>query len=132
MDKRSIVIISHDMLFPKLFEPLLRRKIDDLKIVVCRSVQEIDKVMDDHRADLTLLDAIVEGTPSFEIMRHLRMEKKLITPIFFFPEIQSESYAYKAYVMGASHIIYKPFDPHLITDEIANLFHSANTKNELI
>lgn len=122
--KRTIVIISNDILFPQLFETLLFRKIKELNIILCKTILEIDEHVDPSTCDITILDAILNGVPSFEVMRYLRVDKRIITPIYFFPEIQAERYLHRAYVMGASRIIQKPFDPHILTDEITDYFNS--------
>jgi Response regulator receiver domain. len=124
--KRTIVIISSDILFPQLFETLLFRKIKDLEIITCKSMQEIDQKLDPSVVDLTLLDSILNKTPSFEVMRYVRMEKFVISPIYFFSEIHTEKYTYKSYVMGANQIIHKPFDPYKITDKIISSLNCNN------
>lgn len=124
--KKTVVIISSDALFPQLFETLLFRKVKDLEIIICRSVQEINLKLDQSAVDLTLMDSILNNTPSFEIMRYVRMEKQVASPIFFFPEINTERYTYKSYAMGANRIINKPFDPYKITDDIAEFLNCNN------
>lgn len=127
MMKKTVVIISSDTLFPQLFETLLFRKVKDLEIIICRSVQEINQKLEQSVVDLTLMDSILNNTPSFEIMRYVRMEKRVASPIFFFPEINTERYIYKSYAMGANRIINKPFDPYKITDDIAEFLNCNNT-----
>lgn len=124
MIKRNILIISNDILFPCLFETLLYRKISNLKIFIAKSIKDVDEMTADYKADITLLDSILDSVTSFEVMRHLRMDKQVKTPIFFFPDTKIEPYIYKSYVMGASRIIQKPFDPYIITDEIAIFLQS--------
>lgn len=120
MVKKTIVIISSNRLFPLLFETLLFRKIDNLELIICNSIEDIDQKVNSLTVNLTLMDSILNSTPSFEVMRYLRMEKRLTSPIFFFPEIRTDFYAYKSYVMGASLLINKPFDPYKVTEEIAD------------
>jgi DNA-binding response OmpR family regulator len=124
--KRTIVIISSDILFPQLFETLLFRKIKDLEIISCKSMHEIDQKLAPSVVDLILLDSILNNTPSFEVMRYIRMEKFITSPIYFFPEIHTENYTYKSYVMGTNLIINKPFDPYKITDMIISFLNCNN------
>lgn len=120
MIKRTILIVSNDILFPSLFETLLHRKISELDIIVSKSLYDLDETLYESTINLTLLDSILDQIPSFEVMRYLRMEKRITSPIYFFPDTNTPSYLYKSYVMGASKVIFKPFDPYLITDEIAS------------
>lgn len=124
MMNKTIVIMSNDILFTQLFETLLYRKIKGVKIVVCKSIQEIkEKVLVDS-ASLGLLDSILNGISSLEVIRYLRMERHIVSPLFYFSDIQIEAYTYKAYEMGASRIIHRPFDPNVITDQIVELINS--------
>lgn len=82
MIKKTIVIISSDILFPLLFETLLFQKINDLRIIICKSIQDINQKLDVSVVNLIILDSILNDIPSFEIMRYIRMEKRIISPIF--------------------------------------------------
>jgi len=113
------MIVSNDILFPQLFDTLLYRKIKGVNIVVCKSIQDIIDKVPPHSSNLGILDSTLNGVPSLEVIRYLRMERHVVTPLFYFADIQTEAYTYKAYEMGASKIIHKPFDPNIITDEIA-------------
>jgi len=116
--------MSNDILFPQLFETLLYRKIKGVNVIVCKSIQEIKEKVPVHSANLGLLDSILNGISSLEVIRYLRMERRIVTPLFYFSDIQTEAYTYKAYEMGASRIIHRPFDPNVVTDEIVELINS--------
>ncbi|HEY6913987.1 MAG TPA: hypothetical protein VI413_04865, partial [Paludibacter sp.] len=55
---------------------------------------------------------------SIELIQHIRMKKRILSPIWFFPEIQTEKYILKAKEMGVNKFITKPFDPYVVIDEI--------------
>lgn len=124
MMNKTIVVMSNDILFSQLFETLLYRKIKGVNIVVCKSIQDIKEKVPVHSASLGLLDSILNGISSLEVIRYLRMERRIVTPLFYFSDIQTEAYTYKAYEMGASRIIHRPFDPNAVTDEIVELLNS--------
>lgn len=122
MDK-GIAIVSDDLIFYKLFETPLLRKIPDLTLISCQSYQDIDATFRGADMQLILLDDFKASISSIEIIRHLRTNLKSVAPIWFFPEIKTNAYAYKSYEMGASKLIYRPFDPLRMTKEIAAIFN---------
>jgi len=119
--KPTIVIITDDVLFVKLVESLLTRKIADLQIVLCASHQDLNEKFHDESCRLIIVDGGMSGLSSIEMLQYIRLKKHIVTPIWFFPEIQTVAYIQKSIEMGASRIIKKPFDPHKVTAEITFL-----------
>jgi len=127
--KTYISIVSDDLLFWNLLIPLLHKSIHDVQIDVCRTFQEIDEKLDAKFCDLVLIDGGLTGMSSIEVIQFIRLKKNILTPIWFFPEIQIKAYIYKAYQMGASLIINKPFDPYWVTNEIVSLLDEQSYKS---
>ena len=119
--KSIITIVSDDILFPNILLILLKRKIKELEIIVCKTFQDIDEKLSSKSCDLVLLDGGMTRISSIEIIQYIRTKQLIIAPIWFFTEIETESYIMKSKQLGASMIISKPFDPHKVTDEIASL-----------
>ncbi|HET9570858.1 MAG TPA: hypothetical protein VFP20_05575 [Bacteroidales bacterium] len=122
MDK-GVVIVSDDLIFYKLFETPLLRKIPDLLLFSCKTYQDIDSMFPDTNIQLILLDDFKASISSIEIIRYLRTKVQTVAPIWFFPEIKTKSYAYKSHEMGASILIYRPFDPFKVANEIAAIIN---------
>lgn len=127
--KTNITIVSDELLFWNLMIPLLSSKIQDVQIVVCRTVQEIDEKLDAGFCNLVLVDGGMSRMSSIEVIQYIRLKKEILSPIWFFPEIQIEAYIYKSYEMGVTRIINKPFDPYWVTNEIANLIDERTYKS---
>ncbi|MDD3322011.1 MAG: response regulator [Paludibacter sp.] len=119
--KPTIAIITDDILFSNLFLPLLERKFSELEIHVCSSFQEIDACFEHFEYDLIIVDGGISNMSCIEVIQYIRMTKKAIAPVWFFPEIITNSYIYKSLTLGATKIINKPFDPYLVADEISEL-----------
>jgi len=119
--KKYLTIVTDDLLFWNLLVPLLSHSIQDVQIDVCKSFQEINDKMDPKLCDLVLVDGGMSKLSSIEVIQYIRLKKDILSPIWFFPEIQLKDYIYKAYEMGATRIINKPFDPYRVTDEIVSL-----------
>ena len=116
--KTNIVIITDVSLFCNIFIPLLTSKNKSIHIDICRSISEIDKKIDFSTCDLILVDGGMTQTTSFEVIEFISTAKNSKTPIWFFPEIQTEKYLLKSLDLGVSRIIRKPFDPLKIVNEI--------------
>jgi DNA-binding response OmpR family regulator len=119
--KKTIAIVSDDIFFPHLFLILLKRKIQELDIIVSKTLQEIDESSIMESCDLVLLDGGMMRMSSIEVIQYIRTNQLIVAPIWFFTEIETESYILKSKQLGASLIVEKPFDPHKVTDEIASL-----------
>ena len=115
---KQIAIITDDLIFPKLLEPLLSIKVSRLKLSVCQSYVDIDAKINAEEIDLIIIDGGMLKTSCIEIIHYIRNQRKITAPIWFFPEIKTAEYIYKSKQMGANKIIQKPFDPHEVTDEI--------------
>ena len=126
--KTTIVIVSDDLLFGKIIIPLLNLNVENLEVDVFTSVDEIVIKMDKDRCDLILVDGGMTNMLSLEIIQFIRLKKNVDSPIWFFPEIQTQPYLYKAYAMGASRIINKPFDPYQVVTDIASLIEKLSYK----
>jgi DNA-binding response OmpR family regulator len=119
--KKTIAIVSDDIFFPHLFLILLKRKFQELEIIVSKTLQEIDESSIMKSCDLVLLDGGMTRMSSIEVIQYIRTNQLIVAPIWFFTEIETESYILKSKQLGASLIVDKPFDPHKVTDEIASL-----------
>lgn len=119
--KPTIAIISDDILFCNLFIPLLERKFTHPRVFVCSNFHEIDDCFDNATIDLIIVDGGISNLSCIEVIQYVRMTKKAISPVWFFPEIITNSYIYKSLTLGATKIINKPFDPYLVIDEISEL-----------
>lgn len=119
--KINIAIISDDILFWNLLIPLLSRNIPGIQTVVCGTYREIDKKIEKITCDLIIVDGGLSNLSSIELIQYIRMKKRILAPLWFFPEILSDTYILKAQEMGVNRFITKPFDPYIIVDEIATL-----------
>jgi len=123
----QIAIISEDIIFTKLLETFLKIKIPESLIIHYSSFLEIKEKIDNANFDLILVDGIMAGVASFEIINYLRLSKKIISPIYFFSEVHLDYFKIKAYEIGVNYYYEKPFDHHAVIDDIVtNLVQSNN------
>ncbi|MDR3654072.1 MAG: response regulator [Paludibacter sp.] len=127
--KTNITIVSDEYLFWNLIIPLLSSKLQDIRIDICKSIQEIDDKLDAGSCKLVIVDGGMSRMSSIEVIQYLRLKKGVLSPVWFFPEIQTNAYIYKAYEMGATRILNKPFDPYQVIDEIMTLIGQQTYKS---
>jgi DNA-binding response OmpR family regulator len=125
---KRIAIITENIIFIKLLKSLLDRKIPDSHITHFSSFPDIKEQINQANFDLILVDGIISGVASFEIINYLRHEKKVISPVYYFSEARQDYIRVKAYEIGVNYYYEKPFDPHKVTNEIVTNL----TRGELI
>ncbi|MBP1629992.1 MAG: Response regulator receiver domain [Bacteroidetes bacterium] len=121
--EKKILIISRDIFFHKLLKKLMEKNIKNCELFIYKSKREIDRISQDSKIDFVVLDGEFNSLSAFEVLRILRVEKRIIAPIWFFSDIDRKDYIYKAYAIGASKIIKKTFDPIEIVNDIANILN---------
>lgn len=117
----KIGIITDNVLFSNLFIPLLNKKLNSIDFYVCSTLIELDNKIKKLACDLILVDGEINNISSLDIIHFIRTAQQQKAPIWFFTTIKAEAYIHKSLVVGASKIIYKPFDPNLIVDDIVKL-----------
>jgi len=122
----SIMIITNDVIFPNYFINLLVGIMNAVHIVVCDSFDDIDDQLTNSNCSFILLDGALTRFSSIEIIYHLRYVSHTTVPIWFFPEVHNEGYINKSIEVGATRIIKKPFNPHVICREIKIFFEGEN------
>ena len=120
MKKFTIAFITDDIVFSNLIVIPLKRELPDLRIILCKSLAEINEQINSQLCNLILLDGGFGSVSSIEIIEYLRKEKRITSPIWFFPEILTNEYSHKSILMGANKLFYKPFDPSFIVNELTN------------
>ncbi len=117
---KTIVIISEDYIFYKLFEPVLKNKIADCNILHYSSFDEVKLQINNSKCDLIIADGVMSGVASFEIINYLRLEQRIIVPIFFISEVNIDYFRTKAFEAGVSIYYDKPINPFEVSDAIVN------------
>lgn len=135
MKKNSlyIYIISEDLVFVRLMEVMLKHFSTNPEIKKFHSFIELKDARIDKHPDLIILDDIVSGAASFEVISFLRLSKRIISTICFFGD---DIYDIKenAIKRGANYFYNKPFDPKAVVNEIVsnlNLLPENNHNPEL-
>jgi DNA-binding response OmpR family regulator len=122
-----IAIISENLIFSKLLDSYLKRKVPECMVTWFSSFSLIKEKI--HRADfdMIMVDGFMSGVESFEIIDLLRRKKRIDCPICFFSDAYNDFLKIKANKNGINYHFRKPFDAHAVTSEIASyLVQSKN------
>ncbi len=118
----QIAIVSENLIFTKLLDSHLKRKVPDCSIVRFSSFSGIKEKMHRSEFDLIMIDGTLSGVAGSEIINYLRIRKRVACPICFFSEVPNDHLKIKA-KKGINYRYAKPFDARTVTNEIAaNLF----------
>jgi DNA-binding response OmpR family regulator len=115
----QIAIISENLIFTKLIDSHLKRKLPECLITRFSSFTAIKEKIRRSAFELIMVDGIISGMASFEIINYLRSRKKVICPICFFSDAPNDFFKIKANKKGVNYHYRKPFDALTVTNEIA-------------
>ncbi len=117
---QKVYIITSDEVFYSIFHAFLSKELRSVQIVKMETMSEIHTLK--GLADgLVMVDAAVDDVRAIELIRILRSGLDVLAPLWFFALITNPRYAQKAFELGISRIIYRPFDPELISQEAVKL-----------
>lgn len=100
---RKILLAIDDDLLRLLYRRALEE--EGFKVFGVQTEKEIFEVVDKESPDLILIDIALEGVKGIEILRKIKEEKKLTTPILLFSVIREESYLKEAQKLGVKEFI---------------------------
>lgn len=115
----QIAIISENLIFSQLLDSHLKRKVPECAITRFPSFPSIKEKLRKSSFDLIMVDGIISGVASSEIINYLRLTKRIICPICFFSEIPNDYIKIKSHKNGVNYHYRKPFDARTVTNEIA-------------
>jgi DNA-binding NtrC family response regulator len=107
---QKILIISEDFVFITVMHRILNNHFPSAKIHHFQSFADIKNILFREKADFIILDDVITGAASHEVVSYLRLEKKIISPIYYFSNTEYHEEV-KALERGANFFIKKPFNP---------------------
>jgi DNA-binding response OmpR family regulator len=122
----QIAIISENLIFSKLLDTYLKRKVPECLITWFSSFALIKEKIRRTDFDMIMVDGFISGVESFEIIDFLRRRKRISCPICFFSDTYDDYLKIKANRNGINYHYRKPFDAHSVTSEIASRLVQSN------
>lgn len=132
MEKRkSILVIDDSMLIRKILFDVLQ---DEYTIFEAKNGVEAITFLKTNAGILSavLLDLVMPIYDGFHVLRFMKEQNHLKNlPVLMITAEESEQYISKAYDLGVSEVIHKPFNPNVIKRRIHNLIDLYTYKNHL-
>jgi DNA-binding response OmpR family regulator len=116
---QQIAIISENLIFTKVLDAHLKRKLPEYLITRLSSFSAIKEKICTSVFELIMVDGIISGMASFEIINYLRHTINVSCPICFFSDAPNDFFKITANKKDVNYHYRKPFDAHSVTNEIA-------------
>lgn len=119
----KIQIFSNDNVFFLLLKAYIEALNADFeceKVQNFRTFNQQTNQQANQQTSLMLVDGKMSDISAIELVYLLRYEHKVMTPIWFFSEVNKQAYLTKALEVGVNRIFQKPFDPIALSNEIIN------------
>lgn len=107
----KLVIVDDSNLILKFAEGTLIKNAVPVEITLCRSGEEVLKLMENTAFDIILLDIVMPGMSGIEVLRTVKKEEKYRhTEIIMFTSIGDKETLHECFELGAVDYIAKPID----------------------
>ncbi len=116
-----IVVFSINLVFIQIIERIMEKAEVKHTLLVLNSFSDTKKISSHDTISLILVDDLVIGTSSLELIYNLRLGNKILCPIIYFGVSEHDGEK-KSMSSGASHFIIKPFNPSIVLPIIQNIF----------
>lgn len=125
---QTVLAIDDDEINLKIIEELLK---EDFRVVLKTNPFSALKFLDNHDADIILLDVLMPGMNGFEFCNALKNnEKTSAIPVIFITSIPEDLGGQKGLDLGAVDYIIKPFNYSILKAKINNHLNiEINRKN---
>ncbi len=115
----TILIFTDDYAFTEIIKRIFENSNLNYHILAFNSYFDADKLSTKDKIHLILVDDLIIGTSSYELVAYIRQKKKVICPLIYFGTSEHNSEK-KAIISGANLFINKPFDPTDVAKHIQN------------
>ncbi|PWD97922.1 response regulator [Marinilabilia rubra] len=124
----KIFIICEDVVLNNLLKKSLDIWMEVASVQFYTSFSEVKAINPGENLDCIVLDDIITGSASHEIVHILRQKKKIKCPVYYLSNAEYGEEK-KALYQGASYFFKKPFDPQELMRHIAGNTKARATMN---
>ena len=113
----KIALFSDDLVFIEIMKRIFEKLKIELQYTVYKLFADASHVFKNQKFDLILVDNLIVGRSSYELIYYLRINQKISCPIFYFgvTDYQGDK---RSLLIGANVFINKPFNPEDVTKTI--------------
>ena len=115
--ERKVLILTNDNVFFLLIETFVESRSDQVNCVKLTSYSDLHHIEHDT-VSLIIIDGKMTDISPIELCYLIRYEQNLKMAVWLFTEIKNPKYINKAFDVGITKVLEKPFDPKKIAIEI--------------
>jgi len=112
----KILVCEDDFMVIKAIEHKLTR--EGHQVVNASNGKQAKEILMLETFDLVLTDLLMPFTGGLELIRFIRVERKLSTPIIVLSKVGNEDTIVQAFDLGADDYLTKPFSPNELSMRI--------------
>jgi DNA-binding response OmpR family regulator len=116
---KNIVLAEDNTTLSQLLKFRLQK--EGYKIYTAQDGKKAVELIEKHHPDLILTDIMMPFISGLEVISHVRNKLKLETPIIVFSAAGQEEMVLKAFNLGATDFMAKPFSPNELIIRIKRL-----------
>tara|TARA_R110000868_G_scaffold401085_1_gene676385 strand:+ start:1254 stop:1622 length:369 start_codon:yes stop_codon:yes gene_type:complete len=120
MSESKKIILAEDN---SILSLLLKFKLEKegYKLFIAVNGKEAIEIIEEHNPDLILTDIMMPFVSGLEVISHVRNKLEYTTPIIVFSSAGQEEMVLKAFNLGATDFMSKPFSPNELSIRIKRL-----------
>ena len=120
MSEPKKIILAEDN---SVLSLLLKFKLEKegYKLFIAINGKEAIELIESHQPDIILTDIMMPFVSGLEVISHVRNKLDLSTPIIVFSSAGQEEMVLKAFNLGATDFMSKPFSPNELSIRIKRL-----------
>lgn len=119
MGKNKIILAEDNSTLSLLLKFRLEK--EGFEVLVAADGKEAVEFIEGHQPDLVLTDIMMPFYSGLEVISHLRNKLNKQTPVIVFSSAGQEEMVLKAFSLGASDFMTKPFSPNELVIRVKRL-----------
>ena len=116
---KKIVLAEDNSVLSLLLKFRLEK--EGYKLLIAVNGKEAIELIEEYNPELILTDIMMPFVSGLEVISHVRNKLNLQTPIIVFSSAGQEEIVLKAFDLGATDFMSKPFSPHELVIRVKRL-----------
>jgi len=116
---KKIVLAEDNSVLSLLLKFRLEK--EGYKLLIAVDGKQAIELIEEHNPELILTDIMMPFVSGLEVISHVRNKLNLQTPIIVFSSAGQEEIVLKAFDLGATDFMSKPFSPHELVIRVKRL-----------
>jgi DNA-binding response OmpR family regulator len=118
-NSKKIVLAEDNSVLSLLLKFRLEK--EGYKLLIAIDGKQAIELIEEHNPDLILTDIMMPFVSGLEVISHVRNKLNSQTPIVVFSSAGQEEIVLKAFDLGATDFMSKPFSPHELVIRVKRL-----------